>query len=143
MSDSISVPNYQTTNIKTFYYSSTSISTPFEPYQSINISVEPDSSISTPYQPNQSISIPLEDKPAVILEDLINVDTSTLDKTSNNTTRNYIMVYDGSTGQYKFVNPDVVLSTAASQTEPISPGLPEDFLNSIVLESIDLDAGTF
>lgn len=118
MSDYISIPEYQNVVIKTPYYST--------------------SSIPTPYKPSQSVNIPLEERPPMILEDLINVDTSTLDKTSGNTTKNYIMVYDGSIGKYKFVNPDVVLSTAASETEVISPGLPSDFLNSI-----DLDAGTF
>jgi hypothetical protein len=118
MSNYIAIPNYTNDVIKTPFYDT--------------------SAVLTPYQPQQTIRIPLEEKPAMILEDLINVDTSILDKTSNNTTKNYVLVYDGVTGKYKFVNPDNILITAASESETISPGLPIEFL-----ESIDLDAGTF
>lgn len=79
------------------------------------------------------------------LEDLGNVDSSALDKTGN-TTNNYVMVYDAVARKYKFVNPDVVLNTAASQTEPVSPGLPQPFIDELDIELdnlIDVDGGGF
>ena len=77
------------------------------------------------------------------LEDLGNVETSALDKTGG-TTQNYVMIYDAVAQKYKFVNPDVVLATAA--TEPISPGLPQSFINELDVELdnlIDVDGGGF
>jgi len=77
------------------------------------------------------------------LDDLGNVDTSALDKIGNST-NHYVMVYDGVAKKYKFVNPDVVLSSAA--TEPTQPGLPQDFINEldIVMDNkVNLDGGTF
>lgn len=89
------------------------------------------------------------------LEDLGNVDTSALDKVGS-TTNNYVMVYDGVAKKYKFVNPDAVLSAAA--TETTQPGLPQDFVNALALDvaqeivptlaneldnEIDVDAGLF
>jgi hypothetical protein len=77
------------------------------------------------------------------LEDLGNVDTSALDKTGN-TTNNYVMVYDAVQKKYKFVNPDVVLASAA--TEPTSPGLPQSFIDELDVELdnlIDVDGGGF
>lgn len=56
----------------------------------------------------------------------------------------YIIMYDAATQKYIPVNPDVILSAAA--TEPISPGLPADFENQLDIDldnKIDLDAGTF
>lgn len=63
------------------------------------------------------------------LSDLLDVDVS-------NVNDKYVLMYDASTQKYKMVNPDDVLS--ASVTEPISPGIPTDFV-----DEIDLDAGTF
>jgi hypothetical protein len=77
------------------------------------------------------------------LEDLGNVDTSALDKTGG-TTSNYVLVYDASAQKYKFVNPDVVLAAAA--TEPVSPGLPQSFIDELDVELdnlIDVDGGGF
>lgn len=77
------------------------------------------------------------------LEDLGNVDTSALDKVGS-TTNNYVMVYDAVLKKYKFVNPDVVLATAA--TEPVSPGLPQSFIDELDVELdnlVDVDAGGF
>ena len=56
----------------------------------------------------------------------------------------YLIMYDAATQTYIPVNPDVVLSAAA--TEPISPGLPADFeaiLDVDLDNKIDLDAGGF
>jgi hypothetical protein len=57
---------------------------------------------------------------------------------------NYVIMYDAVSQTFKPVNPDTVLSKAA--TEPISPGLPADFeavLDVDLDDKIDLDAGTF
>lgn len=56
----------------------------------------------------------------------------------------YVLMYDAATGKWKDVNPDVIISAAA--TEPIQPGLPADFVNTLDVDldnKIDLDAGTF
>jgi hypothetical protein len=56
----------------------------------------------------------------------------------------YVLMYDAASGLWKDVNPDEVLSAAA--TEPIQPGLPEDFVDTLDVDldnRIDLDAGTF
>ena len=71
------------------------------------------------------------------LEDLLDVDVT--DKNDK-----YVIMYDASTQKYTAVNPDEVLSAAT--TEPISPGLPQDFKNQLDIDlddRIDLDAGTF
>jgi len=60
---------------------------------------------------------------------------------SNN---NYVLMYDATSGKWKNVNPDAVLSAAT--TEPIQPGLPADFENQLDIDldnRIDLDAGSF
>lgn len=70
-------------------------------------------------------------------EDLLNFDYT--DKNDK-----YIIMYDVVTQKYKLVNPDEVLSAAA--TEPIQPGIPGDFTNEMEKDldnRIDLDAGTF
>ena len=57
---------------------------------------------------------------------------------------NYVLMYDASTGKWRDVNPDEILSAAT--TEPISPGLPSDFKDQLDVDlddRIDLDAGTF
>ena len=56
----------------------------------------------------------------------------------------YVLTYNSATGKFETVNPDAVLSSAA--TEPISPGLPADFeavLDVDLDDKIDLDAGSF
>jgi len=71
------------------------------------------------------------------LQELLDVDVSGVgDK--------YLIMYDASTQKYKAVNPDVVLSSAA--TEPISPGLPDAFVDELDVDldnKINLDAGNF
>ena len=82
---------------------------------------------------------------AQTVEDLGNVDTSALDK-AGKTTDKYVMVWDASIQKYAFVNPDTVLSAAADATAPTQPGLPQDFIDTVVDEvedDIHLDAGTF
>lgn len=56
----------------------------------------------------------------------------------------YILIFDYQNQKYKFVNPDEVLSKAA--TEPQQPGLPSDFLDlldSDLDNKINLDGGTW
>lgn len=71
------------------------------------------------------------------LSDLSDVDTTGIQDS-------YVLMYDATTQKYKGVNPDTVLSKAA--TEPISPGLPADFEGVLDVDldnKIDLDAGGF
>jgi hypothetical protein len=71
------------------------------------------------------------------LSELLDVDVSGVsDK--------YVIMYDSATGKYTAVNPDEILS--ASVTEPTSPGLPDDFVDTLDVDlddKIDLDAGTW
>lgn len=56
----------------------------------------------------------------------------------------YVLMYDAASGKWKDVNPDAVLSAAA--TEPISPGIPTTFSDQLEVDldnKVDLDAGTF
>jgi hypothetical protein len=72
------------------------------------------------------------------LNDLTDVEIS-------GTNDKYVLMYDQSSGKWKDVNPDVVLS-ASSNTETIQPGLPADFVNTLDVDlddRIDVDAGTF
>ena len=71
------------------------------------------------------------------LEELLDVDVSGVND-------KYVIMYDAATQKYTAVNPDEVLS--ATVTEPISPGIPDDFkdqLDTDLDDRIDLDAGTF
>lgn len=57
----------------------------------------------------------------------------------------YVIMYDAATGTYKAVNPDAILSAAASG-ETTQPGLPSDFVDTLdtdLDDRIDLDAGTW
>ena len=59
----------------------------------------------------------------------------------------YIIMYDAATQTYKAVNPDELL-TAAATGETTQPGLPGDFINALDTDlnrtdNIDIDAGTF
>ncbi len=73
------------------------------------------------------------------LEELFDVSIGSSDKKNK-----YVLMYDESTNTYGLVNPDDVLSAAT--TEPIQPGLPQDFENQLDVDldnKIDLDAGEF
>lgn len=85
------------------------------------------------------------------LEVTTNVPTSRfsdlLDFDDDNKNDQYLIMYNASTQKYELVNPDKVLSSAAAD-EPIQPGLPGDFINSLDTDlnrpdNIDLDAGSF
>lgn len=55
---------------------------------------------------------------------------------------NYIVMYNASLQKYVTVDPDVVLSNAATTNN----GLPQDFIDKLDVDldnKIDLDAGTF
>ena len=72
------------------------------------------------------------------LSDLQDVDITGLED-------GYVIMYNATTGKYKAVNPDTILS-AASNTELTQPGLPNDFINTLdtnLDDKIDLDAGSF
>jgi hypothetical protein len=87
------------------------------------------------------------------ISDLGTIDTSNIAIGSGSTTGigttagsgdGYVLMFDGNTQSFKFVNPDEVLSKAA--TEPQQPGLPSDFINQLDIEldnKIDIDAGTW
>lgn len=68
-----------------------------------------------------------------------------IDFDDTNKNDKYVVMYDATSQYYKLVNPDQVLSAAAS-TEIIQPGLPADFENILdadLDDRIDLDAGIF
>ena len=72
------------------------------------------------------------------LDELVDVEIS-----GNND--KYVLMYDATSGKWRDVNPDQVLS-ASSNTETTQPGLPNDFINTLDVDldnKIDLDAGTF
>lgn len=58
----------------------------------------------------------------------------------NGDQNNYVLVYNSTTETWQAVNPDVVLSAAA--TEPIQPGLPQDFIEETE-QVIHIDGGSF
>lgn len=71
------------------------------------------------------------------LRELLDVDVSGV----NN---KYVIMYDSATQKYTAVNPDEVFSAAT--TEPIQPGLPQDFMDMLDTDldnRIDMDAGSF
>lgn len=71
------------------------------------------------------------------LEELLDVDVSDVND-------KYVIMYDAATQKYTAVNPDEVFSAAT--TEPISPGLPSDFMDMLdddLDNRIDMDAGSF
>lgn len=58
----------------------------------------------------------------------------------------YVLMYNAAEGLYEFVNPDAVLLAAA--TEPISPGIPGEFIKSLDTDlnredNIDIDGGFY
>lgn len=83
------------------------------------------------------------------IEVLANVPTTRfedlLDFNDTNKNDQYVIMYNANTQTYELVNPDKVLSSAAV-TEPIQPGLPADFNDTLDVDldnRIDLDAGSF
>ena len=74
----------------------------------------------------------------------VNLDELTDVEISGNNDK-YVLMYDATSGKWRDVNPDQVLS-ASSNTETTQPGLPNDFINTLDVDlddKIDLDAGTF
>lgn len=81
----------------------------------------------------QSVFVP------TTLEELLDVNVNIANKKDK-----YVLMYDMTTNKYQLVNPDEVLSAAA--TETIQPGLPAEFINTIEVDldnNVDLDAGQF
>lgn len=92
--------------------------------------------LSVDLQTPQTIEV-IPNVPAINFGDI-------LDFNDNQKNNGYLIMYNSTTMQYELVNPDTVLSLAA--TEPIQPGLPSDFENQLDIDldnRIDLDAGTF
>ena len=87
------------------------------------------------------------------LGDILDVDTSNLDSSTNK----FVMIYDSVTRKYKFVNPDDVLDASAgvstdksTNPDPLPLGMTdqtldylEDELDVRLDNKIDVDAGTF
>ena len=74
----------------------------------------------------------------------VNLDELTDVEISGNNDK-YVLMYDATSGKWRDVNPDQVLS-ASSNTETTQPGLPGDFVKTLDVDldnKIDLDAGTF
>ncbi len=104
-------------------------------------------SLSSPYNFSVKASQPKDYKASLSYNIEImpqNLDELTDVEISGNNDK-YVLMYDASTNKWRDVNPDAVLS-AASDTETIQPGLPNDFVNTLDVDldnKIDLDAGTF
>jgi hypothetical protein len=91
---------------------------------------------SQPVNPKVTLGYNIEIMPQK-LEELEDVEIS-------GTNDKYVLMYDAASEKWKDVNPDEVLSAAT--TEPISPGLPQDFENQLDIDldnKIDLDAGSW
>ena len=104
-------------------------------------------SISSGYNYSAKLSQPLNYKTSLSYD--IEIMPQTLDELTDveisGTNDKYVLMYDATSGKWRDVNPDQVLS-ASSNTETTQPGLPGDFVNTLDVDldnKIDLDAGTF
>jgi len=104
-------------------------------------------SLSSPYNFSVKASQPKDYKASLTTKIEImpvNLDELTDVEISGNNDK-YVLMYDATSGKWRDVNPDQVLS-ASSNTETTQPGLPGDFVNTLDVDldnKIDLDAGTF
>ena len=78
------------------------------------------------------------------LTDLIDVNSTVITTSSFN----YVLAYDTTASEFKFINPDDVLVSAASTDPTLSNrlGLPTEFLDRLDLDldnRINIDAGSF
>ena len=78
------------------------------------------------------------------LTELIDVNSSNL----NSGTNAYVLSYDAATQQFKFINPDDVIDSAAgvATDSPAPDGFSQeaiDYLDETLDNKIDVDAGTF
>ena len=81
------------------------------------------------------------------LTELQDVNTSNLTSSTNR----FVLIYDAVTGGFKFVNPDEVLDAAVGTGTvpggaPAAQGLSSDtidYLDEVLDDKIDLDAGSF
>jgi hypothetical protein len=78
------------------------------------------------------------------LTDLIDVNSTGITTSSFN----YVLAYDTTASEFKFINPDDVLVSAASTDPTLSNrlGLPTEFLDRLDLDldnRINIDAGSF
>lgn len=105
----------------------------------IKVTVSSNNTINTKVKGNQKVKANVASGVIMArnLEELLDVDVT-------NKNDKYVIMYDAATQKYTTVNPDEVLSAAT--TEPIQPGLPQDFENQLDIDldnKIDLDAGIF
>lgn len=73
--------------------------------------------------------------------DLYDVSVDILDENKDN----YVVVYSNTLGKFTIVDPDVVVSSAATSIGP-QPGLPAEFINALDIDldnRIDVDGGFF
>lgn len=91
--------------------------------------------VSQPQKINANFAYKVEFMPQR-LDELLDVQIEEVSGNQNN----YVLVYNSTTETWQSVNPDVVLSAAA--TEPIQPGLPEDFVVETE-QSLNIDGGGF
>jgi hypothetical protein len=101
---------------------------------------------TSPY--NYSVKTSQPDNPKVTLGYNIEIMPQKLEELEDveisGTNDKYVLMYDAASEKWKDVNPDEVLSAAT--TEPIQPGLPQDFENQLDIDldnKIDLDAGSW
>ena len=81
------------------------------------------------------------------LSELTDVNTSNLTSSTNR----FVLIYDAGTGGFKFVNPDEVVDAAVGSGTvpggaPAAQGLSSetiDYLDEVLDDKIDLDAGSF
>ena len=81
------------------------------------------------------------------LTELTDVNTSNLTRSTNR----FVLIYDAGTGGFKFVNPDEVVDAAVGTGTvpggaPAAQGLSSDtidYLDEVLDDKIDLDAGSF
>ena len=81
------------------------------------------------------------------LRNLDDVDTSAIPSGSSAGDK-FVLTYDASNNRFTFVNPDTVIDTAVGvgATFPPPVGLSTqtiDYLDTVLDDKIDLDAGTF
>jgi hypothetical protein len=79
-------------------------------------------------------------------QELVDVSVPDISKTTPNPNReNYVVAYNSTLNKFVIVDPDTVLSAAAT-TSSVQPGLPTDFVDTLDVDlddRIDLDAGSF
>lgn len=88
----------------------------------------------------------VSDMPSNYFQDLLDVSIPDISPTTPNPTKeNYVVAYNSTLNKFVIIDPDAVLSAAATTTSS-QPGLPQPFIDTMGSDldnQIDLDAGTF